>query len=80
MIENYHLEQLLAIYEYGTLSAAAEHLNLTQPSLSRSMRKLENELGAQLFDRGKNRIVLNQLGLIAVEHAILCSVWRDQVR
>lgn len=69
MIEIYLLEQLSAFYEYGTLSAAAEHLNLAQPSLSRSMQKLESILGVTLFDRQKNRIVLNQTGILAAGHA-----------
>lgn len=69
MIENYQLEQLLGFHEYGTLSAAAEHLNVTEPSLSRTMRRLEEELGVQLFERSKNRIVLSQTGLLAVDYA-----------
>lgn len=69
MIETHHLEQLLAFYEHGTLSAAAEHLNITEPSLSRIMKKLEEELGVKLFERRKNRIVLNQTGTLAVEYA-----------
>ena len=69
MIENYQLEQLLAFHEYGTLSAAAEHLNVTEPSLSRTMRRLEEELGVRLFERSKNRIVLSQTGLLAVDYA-----------
>lgn len=69
MIENDQLKQLLAFHEYGTLSAAAEHLDITEPSLSRAMRKLEEELGVQLFERRKNRIVLNRAGLLAVDHA-----------
>ena len=69
MIENYQLEQLLAFHEYGPLSAAAEHSGVTEPSLSRTMRKLEEELGVQLFERRKNRIVLNQAGVLAVDYA-----------
>ncbi len=69
MIENYQLEQLLAFYDCGTLSAAAERLNLTEPSLSRSMRRLEEKLGVCLFDRRKNRVVLNEAGRLAVTHA-----------
>ena len=69
MIEIYLLEQLAAFYEYGTLSAASEHLNLSQPSLSRSMQKLEDILGVTLFDRHKNRILLNQTGSLAAEYA-----------
>ena len=69
MIENYQLKQLLVFYEHGTLSAAAGHLNVTEPSLSRTMRRLEEELGVQLFERRKNRIVLNPAGILAVDYA-----------
>lgn len=69
MIEIYLLEQLEAFTKYGTLSLAAEHLNITQPSLSRSMRKLEDILGITLFERQKNRIILNKTGKLAAEHA-----------
>lgn len=69
MIEIYLLEQLSAFYECGTLSAAAKRLNLSQPSLSRSMQKLEDILGVKLFERQKNRILLNQTGVVAAKHA-----------
>ncbi len=69
MIEMYLLEQLDAFYKFGTLSVAAEKLHLSQPSLSRSMQKLEEELGVTLFDRQKNRIFLNETGKLAAEHA-----------
>ncbi len=69
MLEIYLLEQLSAFYECGTLSAAAERLNLSQPSLSRSMQKLEDILGVRLFERQKNRIRLNQTGIVAAKHA-----------
>ncbi|MBQ9229152.1 MAG: LysR family transcriptional regulator [Eubacterium sp.] len=69
MIEMYLLEQLCAFKEYGTLSEAAEHLNIAQPSVSRAMKKLEDELGVALFERQKNKIVLNQTGLLAAEYA-----------
>lgn len=69
MIEIYLLEHLQAFSEYGTLSAAAEHLNISQPSLSRSMQKLEDILDVTLFDRQKNRIFLNETGKLAAEYA-----------
>ena len=69
MIEINLLEQLNAFYKYGTLSLAAEHLHLSQPSLSRSMQKLEDELGVTLFERQKNRIFLNDTGKLAAELA-----------
>ena len=69
MIEIYLLEALCALYDYGTLSAAAEHLHISQPALSRSMQKLEDLLGVSLFDRTKNRIALNDTGKIAAAMA-----------
>ena len=40
MIENYLLEQFVAVARYGTLLKASEELHISQPSLSRSMKKL----------------------------------------
>lgn len=47
------LRHLLAIVEHGTFSDAARAVHLTQPALSRSIRALEDELRAQLFDRAR---------------------------
>lgn len=55
MIELYQLMQLVSIGKYGTLSKAAEALHLSQPALTRSMQKLENELQVSLFHRQKTR-------------------------
>lgn len=63
------LRQLTAISEAGTLSAAAARLHISQPALSRSMQRLEAELGQPLFDRTKNRMHLNEAGELAVERA-----------
>ncbi|HCF94899.1 MAG TPA: LysR family transcriptional regulator, partial [Verrucomicrobia bacterium] len=41
-IERIHLEILVAVDRYGSLTAAAEKLHLTQSALSHSMRKLED--------------------------------------
>lgn len=69
MIELHFWEQLAAIAECGTLSAASEQLHITQPALSRSMKKLEELLDVTLFDRGKNKIALNETGIIAADYA-----------
>ena len=69
MIDTYLLEQLSAVYDSGTFSAASEKLHLTQPSLTRSMQKLEDILGVKLFDRTKNRAILNENGRLAAECA-----------
>ena len=62
MIEIYLLEQLAAVAEHGTLIKAAEALYLSQPALSRSMKKLETQLGVSLFDRDNSKITLNKTG------------------
>ena len=49
MFELYQLQQLIIVAECGTLSGAAEQLHLSQPSLSRSMQRLENEIQVPLF-------------------------------
>lgn len=61
-MELYELRQLAAFAERGTLSEAAEALHLSQPALSRNMKKLEEELGIPLFIRRKNRLELNENG------------------
>ena len=62
MIETYILQNLAAFAECGTLVAASERVNVTQPSLTRSLQKLEDALGVPLFVRTKNTISLNQTG------------------
>lgn len=62
MIELYELRQFVTFAETGTLSQAAEILHLSQPALSRNMKKLEDDLGITLFERKKNRIELNKNG------------------
>ena len=69
MIEIHLLEQLAAFAERGTLSAAADQLHTSQPALTRSMKKLEDELGVSLFLRKKNHLALNETGLHAAEYA-----------
>lgn len=63
------LRQLDAIARTGTFSAAADELHTSQPSISRSMRALERELGCELFSRSRNRAELNDAGRRALDHA-----------
>lgn len=69
MIEIKQLRQLVAISEYGTMTAAAKELFISQPALSRSIQRLENVLSVRLFDHGQNALHLNPVGIKAVEHA-----------
>lgn len=69
MIETYLLEQFTAFAKCGTLLKASEELHVSQPTLSRSMRKLEEELGVTLFHRENSKIMLNETGRVAAEYA-----------
>ena len=69
MIEMYLLEQLDAFARCGTLSGAAEQLHITQPALTRSMKKLEADMGVALFHRDKRRLILNPAGQVAAKYA-----------
>ena len=69
MIELIHLKQLVAFAEYGTLSKAAEKLYMSQPTLTRTMQKLEKEFNVTLFDHKKNKLSLNENGQLAYEYA-----------
>jgi len=57
-----HLRYFLAVVEAGSITAAAETLNISQPSLSRQLRVFEEDLGSPLFERGARSIQLNHRG------------------
>ncbi|MCD7807835.1 MAG: LysR family transcriptional regulator [Erysipelotrichaceae bacterium] len=76
MIEIHQLEQLVCIAESGTISKAAAKLHISQPALSRSMQRLEDDLEVQIFDHYVNKVVLNENGALIVERSkeILSSI------
>lgn len=63
------LEALLAIHKWGSFQAAAEHLNITQPTISLRVRELEGALGVSLFERTGRTARLSADGVIALHHA-----------
>lgn len=67
MLDLYELKQLIAFAELGTLSKVAEQFHVSTPSVTRSMKHLEETFGATLFVRGKNKIALNETGELAVQ-------------
>ena len=62
MIDLRHVRHLLAVASHPTVQAAADALHLTQPALTKSIARFEEELGAKLFDRRGHRLVLTELG------------------
>ena len=65
----YQIEYFLAIAKHGGFSIAAERLNVSQPSLSNGIKKLEKELGVLLFERGGRRALLTPVGQSFVKQA-----------
>ena len=63
------LYTLLKVAELGSFTQAARALNLTQPAVSQHIRALESELGAKLFERSGNRLLLSKQGEQAVAAA-----------
>lgn len=62
------LQYFKVIAETGSLTKAAEIMHVSQPAMSAMLKKFEEELNAELFDRSPNRISLNQTGEIALAH------------
>jgi LysR family transcriptional activator of glutamate synthase operon len=62
------LEWFVSLAETEHMTAAAARLSITQPTLSRSLSRLERQVGAPLFDRVNRRVRLNRFGQIYLEH------------
>ena len=61
-METRQLEYFLQLAKYQHVSQTADFLNISQPSLSKSISQLESDLGVRLFDRKGKRISLNENG------------------
>src|SRR5690606_26696628 len=64
-----HLKQFVVLAETLNFRKAAEKLHMSQPPLSVSIRKLEAELGVELFLRGKDGVKLTESGEAALADA-----------
>ncbi|WP_050698191.1 LysR family transcriptional regulator [Anaeromassilibacillus senegalensis] len=63
------LRYFLAVAREESISGAADYLHLTQPTLSRQLMDLEEELGKKLFIRGNRKIVLTEDGVLLRKRA-----------
>ena len=63
------LESFAAVAEHGSLSAAARAIGASQPTLSRHITALEQQIGARLFEREKSGVALTATGATLLTHA-----------
>ena len=58
------LRYFLAVVREESITKAAEALHITQPTLSRQLSQMEDEVGVRLFDRGTRKITLTNEGIL----------------
>ena len=63
------LKYFLAVAREESISGAAQALHMTQPTLSRQLMQLEEELGVKLFHRSNHSIVLTDAGILLKRRA-----------
>lgn len=69
MVTLRQLQHALALAEHGNFHAAARAVHLSQPALSRSIKALESQLGATLFDRGDGGVQPTVFGRVLLSRA-----------
>ncbi len=74
------LRQFLIVAEEGGITAAAARLNVTQPTVTVAIRKLEEEHGVRLFERSSRGMVLTEYGAILYDHAQAMARLADHAR
>ncbi|MCC2190420.1 LysR family transcriptional regulator [Fusicatenibacter faecihominis] len=73
------LRYFLTVAREQSFTKAAEQLNITQPTLSRQLAALEDELGAKLFDRGGRSITLTNEGVLLKRRALEIVDLEDKI-
>lgn len=68
-----HLQYFIQVTHFKSFTKAAEHLFITQPTISKMIKNLEIELGVELFDRSRKRLTLTMAGRVVLEQAKLIN-------
>ncbi|WP_261129819.1 cidABC operon transcriptional activator CidR [Bacillus sp. Marseille-Q3570] len=66
-----HLQYFIEVTRLRSFSKAAEHMYVTQPTISKMLKNLENELGVHLFDRKSKKVELTDAGKVIYEQALV---------
>lgn len=74
------MQTLLMVAELQNFTKAAQALSMTQPAVSHHIKQLEEELGAPLFIRGKNGLLLTPQGEIAIQYARRIKALDEKMR
>lgn len=64
-----HLEIFIAVVDYGKMSLAAEHLFISQPSVSQAISDIENHYGIKLFERLSKKLYITESGKKLLKYA-----------
>jgi DNA-binding transcriptional LysR family regulator len=74
VIDFRQLSYFLSVIEHRSVGKAAEHLHVTQPALSKSIRRLEDMLAIKLFERGPQGMTPTSMGVALAERARFISL------
>jgi DNA-binding transcriptional LysR family regulator len=74
------LETLICLARLRSFRATAKRLNTSQPGVTLRIQRLEEELGAQLFERTQRTVSLTALGRECLAYAEQIVVWRDEIQ
>lgn len=74
------LKHLTTVAELGGLRRAARHLGIAQPAITRSIRDLEHELGATLFERSATGMTLTPIGAAFVRRSVAAQLELERAR
>lgn len=69
-----HLQYFIQVTHFKSFTKAAEHLFITQPTISKMIKNLEVELGVELFDRSRKQLTLTDAGQVVLEQAKLIDL------
>ncbi|GGD01937.1 cidABC operon transcriptional activator CidR [Pontibacillus salipaludis] len=73
-----HLQYFIAVSRFNSFTRAAEELYLTQPTISKMIKNLEEDLGVVLFDRSRKKLTLTHAGKVILKQAkVIDAAYQD---